>query len=142
MPFCGNAKETIMHIVKECNALPEELKKPSTPQNFGPNFEVFGIAEIPHDAAKTALKVSDFNQIPYFQWNTDTNRNFLHVWVDGSVDDQSFFFHQKGGFAIVKADGSKIASGPISYQSKCLYNGTLGSFVCIRFITPTDPYTF
>ena len=125
MPFCGNAKETIMHIVKECNALPEELKKPSTPQNFGPNFEVFGIAEIPHDAAKTALKVSDFNQIPYFQWNTDTNKNFLHVWVDGSVDDQSLFFHQKGGFAIENADGTKIDSGPVFHINLSAYTTEL-----------------
>ena len=62
--FCGNAKETRMHIVRECTALPEELNKPVLPQILGPNFDVFGIAEIPFDDAKSALQVSDFSHIP------------------------------------------------------------------------------
>ena len=136
--FCGKTKESIMHIVRECEALPDELRKPALPLNLGPNFDCFGIAETSLDNAKKALRVSNPTQIPYVQWNQQTTRDPCQVWVDGSVDDQQLFFHQKGGFAIVDASGNKIFAGPVYHINLSAYTTELWAAI-VAFVSSAQP---
>ncbi len=136
--FCGAPKETIMHLVRECNSLPSELTRPELPENLGPNFDIFGIAETTVENAKKALRVSDPTQIPYVQWNQQTIRSTHHVWVDGSVEDQQLFFHQKGGFAIVDANGDKLFAGPVYHINLSSYTTELWAAI-FAFVSSDRP---
>ena len=136
--FCNSTKESIMHIVRECIALPEELKRPTLPLQLGPNFDITGIAEISYEHARASLVVSNPTQIPFMQWNQNTRSDFMHTWVDGSVDDQPLFFHQKGGFAIVNSAGQKIFAGPVFHINLSAYTTELWAAL-YAFISSPQP---
>ena len=109
--FCNSTKESIMHIVRECTALPEELKRPTLPLHLGPNFDITGIAEISYEHARASLVVSNPTQIPFMQWNQNTRSDFMHTWVDGSVDDQPLFFTRKADLQSLTRQAKKFLQG-------------------------------
>ena len=114
--FCDAPKESMQHFVDERTQLPEELVQPFSTTNFGPNFEMLGIAEVSLDNIRRKLIVSKTSDIQVNPWQ-EPLAGVAHVWTDGSVQLNRYPWRKEGMFSLrvgsVRLQAGVAFSSPI-----------------------------
>ena len=118
--FCGAAKES----VEECTGSTADLCQPSTSFFFGPNFAQLGIAEIPFDAIREKLRVSQPAELQVHAWS-GTLPALRHVWTDGSVQLANHPWLTVASYAVVSEDGRLLSAGMVRHRRLSSYSAEL-----------------
>ena len=121
--FCGQHKETMLHLVSECTSIPGSETKPICPHWLGPNFEILGVAEIDRNKAFQRLQISDPYSFKVQAWSSEDVNNLCEVWTDGSCEHSSMYWHTIGGFAVIDQNDSIVQAGVVHHFA-------LNSFSC------------
>ena len=123
--FCGSEKESIPHLLRECNQMAETFG--SVPSHeLGANFVTLGLVEHPFPIAKYRLQVN--TELPPVPTNIDTLVR-KKCWIDGSLFWGKTFWLQIGGFAIVDDRAEIRKSGHIKHWSLSSYTVELWATV-------------
>lgn len=118
--FCGFEKESMLHLVDECKAIPGCDTKPTCPDWLGP---ILGVAEIDHNKAFDWLKSNDIMSVPVEQWSASTKLRHTELWTDGSCEFSELYWHTVGAFAVIDCHDNTLYSGEVCHF-------TLSSFTC------------
>ena len=135
--FCGFHKETMKHLVSDCPCIPGEMTRPDCP-DFGPNFEILGVAEISLECASKRLRVSDPNLLQVQAWAPSNNGTTSHVWTDGSCEYSHMYWHTVGGFAIIDSNDCIVDSGEVHHFALTSFTCELWAIV-VAFAKSTGP---
>ena len=108
--FCHEAKESLGHLVYECEPLHAVLGKPLL-HEMGQNFALAGIVEQPFFLARRRLVIMKA-PTTFPEYNPSSIEEF---WTDGSVLWSERFWITTATFAVVGADLQVLAKGLVSY---------------------------
>ena len=133
--FCGQAKETMAHLVFACTSLHRLISTP-TLHEFGANFSMLGIFEHPSQVARHRL-CQDVT-LPPCEHDFPPESILEEVWTDGSVMWTSHFWITTAAFAVIDSDGAVKTSGRVKALRLNSYTAELWA-VCNAFATSRNP---
>ena len=135
--FCDAPKESMQHFVDECLQLPTEIAQPFSTTNFGPNFEILGIAEVPLENIRSKLKVSKTSDIQVTPWQ-EPLAGVTHVWTDGSVQLNHYPWLTLAAYSVIAENEDILAVGSVQHWRLSSYSAELWA-VLIAFATSAQP---
>ena len=110
--FCGEEKESLVHIVHDCSKVHETFSKPPD-HEFGPNFCTLGIVEHPVAIAKHRLRMSALPEASLLEHFDLAGRQKL--WTDGSILWGDCFWLTCGGCAIINEWEEKVFATTVQH---------------------------
>ena len=135
--FCDAPKESLQHFVDECTQLPDEIAQPFSTTNFGPNFEILGIAEVPLENIRRKLTVSKTSDIHVMAWQ-EPLAGIKHVWTDGSVQLNHYPWLTLAAYSVIAENEDVLAVGSVQHWRLSSYTAELWA-ILIAFATATQP---
>ena len=120
--------------MEDCQAMPADLLQPSSSHFLGPNFNMLGIAELPLEALRAKLQVSNPCELQVATW-TEPLPPTCHVWTDGSVQLSHHPWLTIASFAVVE---ELLAAGRVLHWRLSSYSAELGA-ILVAFALAEQP---
>ena len=108
--FCGKVKETLAHIVFQCQTYHAWTSRPVL-HEFGANFPLLGIFEHPIALAKHRIRQTKAQETQVAEFRPDLP--LQEFWTDGSLLWPKHFWVATAAFAVIDAAGHVVMSGPV-----------------------------
>lgn len=131
--FCNQTKESLLHIVEECDSVPPHLQLGPL-HELGPNFGGLGLVEHPVALCDFRLQPISLPEIvPFLPASPCRN-----LWTDGSLVLQDSYWLQTAAYAVVDEARQVVSKGRVNHFALSSFTAELFAVVC-AFATSSSP---
>ena len=131
--FCQQTKESLLHIVEDCDHVPPHLQI-GPKHDLGPNFVGLGLVEHPVAICDVRLQQVSLPEVATFRASDPCQR----LWTDGSLVLQESYWLQTAAYAVVNVHREVVAKGRVNHFSLSSYTAELFAGVA-AFVTSSVP---